>query len=221
VSDSLLEVGAIPLQWRFRAAAATLVVFYLVGTLGILSPWRDTFVALSFANLVLTALLLLSQAHALNRRAILAFLLCGVAGFVVEAVGVATNVVFGEYSYTGNLGPRLLGVPLVIGLNWAVLAHAIHACVSRFSESARARVLIGATAMTAFDFVMEPAAIALDYWRWKAGIVPLKNYVAWWVISVILFLMVENLSKATRNRLGPWVLGCMLGFFLVARWGGR
>lgn len=220
-NESRALAGVVPPHWRYPASAALLLLFYLVGTLGILSPWRAEFVALSFANLVLTALLLLGHASNLSRRGILAFVFCGVAGFAVEAVGVETQMVFGEYRYTANLGPRLLDVPLVIGLNWAVLVHAIHACVCRFTGSIAARVLLGATAMTAFDFVMEPAAIALDYWRWPADVVPVRNYVAWWVISAILFVVVEILSKPTRNRLAPWVLFCMLGFFLVARWGGQ
>lgn len=219
-SDGRARTTLVPAHWRFPARAAVLVLLYLVGTIGILSPWRAEFVALSFANLVVTALLLLGQSSELNRRGILAFAICAVAGFAVEVAGVETKVIFGEYSYTTNLGPRWLGVPLVIGLNWAVLVHAIHASICRFAGSTVVRVLLGATAMTAFDFVMEPAAIALDYWRWQSGVIPVKNYVAWWVVSAGLFVTVELLAKQTRNRLAPWVLGCMLGFFLIARLGG-
>lgn len=216
-SEGRTRTGVVPPQWRYPASAALLLLLYLVGALGILSPWRAEFVALSFANLVFTALLLLGQASNVSHRGLVAFVFCGVVGFTVEAVGVHTQMVFGEYSYTASLGPRWLGVPLVIGLNWAVLVHAVHACVCRFTESVAARVLLGATAMTGFDFVMEPAAIALDYWRWHADVVPVRNYVAWWVISAMLFVVTEILSKPTRNRLAPWVLLCMLGFFLVAR----
>ncbi|MFD0822936.1 carotenoid biosynthesis protein, partial [Micromonospora zhanjiangensis] len=43
-------------------------------------------------------------------------------GLAVEALGVATGVPFGTYAYSGALGPKLLGVPLVIPLAWTWMA---------------------------------------------------------------------------------------------------
>ena len=37
--------------------------------------------------------------------------------------------------------------------------------------------------MTAFDYVMEPAAIRLGYWSWSGGEVPLANYLGWFTIG--------------------------------------
>ena len=39
--------------------------------------------------------------------------------------------------------------------------------------------------MTAFDILMEPAAMALNYWNWENGVVPFQNYLAWFVLSFI------------------------------------
>src|SRR5215470_5570948 len=43
-------------------------------------------------------------------------------GLLVEAAGVAWGFPFGAYQYTGELGPRLLGVPVVVPLAWAWMA---------------------------------------------------------------------------------------------------
>ncbi|HET8970310.1 MAG TPA: carotenoid biosynthesis protein, partial [Candidatus Nanopelagicales bacterium] len=42
-------------------------------------------------------------------------------GLAVEVLGVHTGLPFGEYAYTGRLGPAVLGVPVVIALAWAMM----------------------------------------------------------------------------------------------------
>ncbi|HMA92708.1 MAG TPA: carotenoid biosynthesis protein [Polyangiaceae bacterium] len=200
---------------RFPVSLAVLVIFYVVGTLGILSSHSERFVQLSFANLVLTAvLLLLNVEHALARVAV-GLVISIAVGFAVEALGVKTGVIFGQYHYTNRMGPTLMEVPLVIGVNWAVLVHAVHTSVSGWSRSRALRVLVGATAMTVFDWVMEPVAIRLQFWVWQADTVPFRNYLAWWGVSFILLLVNDMLCPRPRNRLAPWVFGVMLTFFVV------
>ncbi|MEU8182702.1 carotenoid biosynthesis protein [Micromonospora sp. NPDC049047] len=69
---------------------------------------------------------LLSVGHALlSRGPRVAAALVAVAtggGFAIEAIGVATGVPFGSYDYSGELGPKLAGVPLIIPLAWTWMA---------------------------------------------------------------------------------------------------
>ncbi|MFU8849889.1 carotenoid biosynthesis protein [Micromonospora sp. SL1-18] len=69
---------------------------------------------------------LLSVGHALlSRGTRTALALVAVAtggGFAVEALGVATGFPFGSYDYSGELGPKLAGVPLIIPLAWTWMA---------------------------------------------------------------------------------------------------
>jgi uncharacterized membrane protein len=200
---------------RFRVTLAVLVVFYAVGTVGILSKFSEYFVRLTFANLVLTALLLLVNANGFGRSAAVGFSVSMVVGFAVEALGVKTGVIFGEYHYTDRMGPRLFDVPLVIGLNWAILVHAIHGWVGKRLRSRTLMAAVGATAMTAFDWVMEPVAIRLRFWVWQADTVPLRNYLAWWGLSFVLLLASDAIGPRPNNRLALWVFGVMLMFFAI------
>jgi uncharacterized membrane protein len=200
---------------RFRVTLAVLIIFYAVGTIGILSRFSEYFVRLTFANLVLTALLLLVNVRGFGLRVAVGFAIAMVVGFAVEALGVKTGVIFGEYHYTDRMGPRLVEVPLVIGLNWAILVHAVHAGVGERLRSRTLMAAVGATAMTAFDWVMEPVAIRLRFWVWKADAVPLKNYLAWWGLSFVLLLASDAISPLPKNRLAPWVFGVMLIFFAI------
>ncbi|GAA5183894.1 hypothetical protein GCM10023322_24190 [Rugosimonospora acidiphila] len=81
------------------------------------------------AGLVVTTVLLgfaISVGHALATRgarvAVALVVVAGAGGLAVEALGVRTGFPFGRYAYSGALGPRLFGVPLVIPLAWAWMA---------------------------------------------------------------------------------------------------
>ena len=117
------------------------------------------------------------------------FLLWGVAVYVVtcflEALGVATGLVFGEYIYGSTLGLAAFGVPLVIAFNWTVIVYgAVRMQEHRKHPDFMTAVKAGAMA-TMFDWIMEPVAIRLDYWTWAGGYIPLQNYLAWFVIATI------------------------------------
>ncbi|WP_328344351.1 carotenoid biosynthesis protein [Micromonospora sp. NBC_00421] len=69
---------------------------------------------------------LLSVGHALltrgPRAAVALVAVATGGGFAIEALGVATGFPFGSYDYSGELGPKLAGVPLIIPLAWTWMA---------------------------------------------------------------------------------------------------
>ncbi len=103
---------------------------------------------------------------------------------VIEAVGVATGKVFGAYSYGDVLGLKVLEVPLLIGFNWTVVMLGIAAFVTRYIKKRWLAITLIGLGGVLFDFIMEPTAIALDYWNWSSGTVPLQNYIAWFCIGL-------------------------------------
>lgn len=108
----------------------------------------------------------------------------------VEAIGVQSGAIFGSYSYGTTLVPALFGAPLAIGFAWlgmllasSAVAFATLARISTRFHTPLFQALLIALFMTAFDIIMEPAAVILDYWTWADGYVPLRNYAAWFVLS--------------------------------------
>jgi putative membrane protein len=109
--------------------------------------------------------------------------------FAAEAVGVATGAVFGEYVYGPPLGWKIWDVPVIIAFNWVMVVNGA-ICIAGRILSLRAApgrrialpLLAGAIA-AAFDWVMEPVAIRLDYWTGAGGSIPLQNYAAWFVLA--------------------------------------
>ncbi len=135
--------------------------------------------------------------------------------FSLEAAGVATGLIFGDYGYGGTLGPKALAVPVVIGFNWVLVVMGALVLTRRFVTNPIQVALFTAALTTAFDFVMEPVAIALDYWSWAAVDPPLHNYVAWFVISFAAALSFGWLRVETKNSLYIHYFLVQLVFFGV------
>jgi len=104
-------------------------------------------------------------------------------GYFIEVVGVASGKIFGEYVYLHNLGPKVLDVPLIIGVQWLALAY----CVKSVGVWLRLRfwpmLVLGMFLMVGFDSLMELVSEPLGYWVFSGGIAPVQNYVAWAIVS--------------------------------------
>jgi hypothetical protein len=57
-----------------------------------------------------------------------------------------------------------------------------------------------------FDIIMEPVAIALDFWRWPMDIVPLQNYIAWFVLGIDSLYFAARLMKPHQKKSFPSIL---------------
>jgi len=131
------------------------------------------------------------------------------AGWLVEVYGVATGNIFGAYHYGRVLGPAPAGVPLVIGINWLVLVYASAHLSFAAHISPEIRPFLGATAVLLADVVIEPVAVFLGFWTWDTPgegslfVAPMRNYVAWWVFSLILLSLAE---MAGIRRVNPVVI---------------
>ncbi|WP_375499234.1 carotenoid biosynthesis protein [uncultured Jatrophihabitans sp.] len=172
------------------------------------------------------------------RRALTMLGVTAIPGLLVEMVGVGTGVPFGTYSYTGALGPRVLDVPLLVGLAWTMLAWPAALVARRLTANRAGRVLIGAWAMTAGDLFLDPQMVSAGMWRWRdpsphlPGVpdVPLTNLAGWLLVTVVLSALVQGVIGDGADTLGIamyvwlWVgwtvaLGVFLHLPAAAGWG--
>jgi putative membrane protein len=153
-----------------------------------------------------------SLTHALLTRGVRAagalLLVAAVGGWVVEALGVHTGVPFGRYAYTGALGPRLLGVPLVIPLAWLWMAWPAWLVAVRLTRRGGWRVLLAGWALASWDLFLDPQMVDQGYWRWAhpspgIGGAPLTNYAGWLVVAVAMMAALAVLLPAAALRPGP------------------
>ena len=171
-------------------------IFHLVGFIGfILNP--AYFRPLSPLNLLLSAGLVLLMSSQKKWQFYLSFFTVTLIGFIIEVLGVKTELVFGSYFYGNSFGVKYLSVPLLIGLNWAVLLYS----TSQFTtfKNKWFNILLGSGLMVLLDFFIEQSAAKFDFWYWKNGYIPLQNYVAWFVISIGLNALFQNILKQKPN----------------------
>ncbi len=176
------------------------------------------FVYLTAFHLLFTVVLLsITHRPSVGARYICWALACGVLGWWIEYVGVHGGWLFGDYIYGDVLGPKWRGIPFVLGVNWILVVYVVATTIAMALPRVATwqRILLGAACLTLLDVLIEPTAIALDYWTWAAGVPPLQNYVGWFVVSLVQCALFYALLPFTENRLAPLVLLLQLGFFAV------
>ncbi|HCY40857.1 MAG TPA: carotenoid biosynthesis protein [Prolixibacteraceae bacterium] len=198
-----------------RVATIIVVLWYCVGVAGfMIPPLRPLFQLLTPWGMLGAVLLLMYFHEPKNLKSWLAFAGIALIGFFAELIGVNTQRIFGHYVYGEALGFKLWNTPLTIGINWLVLVY----CISSIAKTIRDRwyfPLVGAAAMVAFDWVMEPVAVAVGMWNWPEGSIPLKNYMDWFLVSGFLFLMIRILKIEINNRIAGILLLMQVVFFLA------
>ncbi|HEY9653281.1 MAG TPA: carotenoid biosynthesis protein [Coleofasciculaceae cyanobacterium] len=128
-----------------------------------------------------------------------------------ELLGTSTGFPFGEYSYLSGLGYKIAGlVPFTIPLSWFYLGFVSYLIARNGLETSVAAgkkvgwlrhvaaIVLGATLLTSWDFVLDPAMsqTALPFWFWgKPGAffgMPYQNF-AGWMGTGALFMTVAAL----------------------------
>jgi uncharacterized membrane protein len=199
----------------FLPVVSLLTAAYLTGIIGLQIPAFATYFSLLTPLNLLASLALLLWFHTDWRPSFVAFIALAIfTGYGIEVLGVKTGLIFGQYEYGPGLGPRLWGVPPVIGLNWLILSYCCGSVCDRLPYSTAIKVVAAASLMTGLDFFIEPVAVTLDFWTWYGRPVPLQNYVGWWVVSAGLFTVWFWLPFRRYNRLAGWLLALQFLFFL-------
>jgi len=138
------------------------------------------------------------------------FIIVAVFTHVVEVIGVATGFVFGSYQYGTVLGFQIGGVPIVIGLQWALIAMGLSYICFPITQNKYVRAFLVSVLAVVFDFVLEIAAIKLGFWSWSAVQVPILNYIAWFAIAFISTIFIPK-----RPNFVSWYAVLALFFVIV------
>lgn len=196
-------------------SATVLIILHTVGFFGLNSENATLFQKLTPVNLLVTLILLTWNQAQKNRAWYLFAIAIYIAGFLVEVLGVSTGVIFGEYNYGEALGPQWKGTPFLIGVNWLILVISTGAIAQYFFNSKIAKALIASTLMVLLDSFIEPLAGDLNFWYWPEETVPVQNYIAWWIIALAMHTVYQYLPVTRNNKIGFWVYGIFLVFFIA------
>jgi len=213
-----------------------LCILFAVGTVGhILPDFRNLMLSMTEWFLLGCNLVVISSVINENKdrnpaKFQLWILISFLVTFAAEVIGVATGLVFGNYSYGSVFGLQLWETPLLIGLNWVLVtlgAILVVQNVIKLIEKRNTKLIFGSrikfiiTCILAglvavvFDFVLEPVAIKLGYWNWEGGIIPLQNYITWFILTVFCTGLYQLLRIRMRSNLAQYYLLIQFIFFVL------
>lgn len=196
--------GAIFLVWLFHVSAI----------IGIALGHFEWFISKTPLNLLLIGILVIVAYPVNTEKAIRASVSFYIIGMTVEWIGVHYEYLFGPYSYGENLGPKLDGVPWLIGVNWMVLTLVTAAISDKLFDYWSLKILSGALLMVFLDVFIEQVAPLLDFWSFSSAEVPLRNYLAWFLISVFLHYIYQRTRLQGDFTLSLHIYLAQLTFFL-------
>ena len=189
----------------------TYIIFYAVGVISFgFNIYRDEIVKGSSLLLFLSLLgLLLTYSDFKNtKRLSFIFLAFGI-GMTAEILGVQYNLIFGYYNYSEVLGPKLFGVPLIIGNNWVMLTLCSMSIIEKYKINWFIKSVIVALMLVFMDFLIEPVAVKLNFWQWEKGATvfaaPWSNFIGWFFVSLFinmigyLFFKFERKNSMSRS----------------------
>jgi len=202
---------------KFTYSVGFLAIFYLVGIAGfIYAPTREFFSRLTPLALLLSAgFLVWFHQPKFQLKMLLAFGFIFIFSFLVEAIGVKTGVIFGEYIYGIGLGIKVLETPLLIGLNWLMLVYCTKIIAEQISGDSTIQLFFAPFLMVIYDLILEQAAPLLNMWSWAGGKIPVQNYISWYLLAFLFHLLLQKTKTQFSNKLAGPVFVIQFLFFVI------
>jgi uncharacterized membrane protein len=196
-------------------AIISIAIVYTVGFVGFLIPnIRQDWANLTAFSLIVSIVVLVLHHQPKSKSFYFSLFLVGFLGYIIEVIGVKTGILFGEYSYGNKLGFKLFEVPIILGINWALLLYTTQYFARKFYSKALSIAILGSFLMVGIDFLIEPFAIYFGLWTWEKVHVPIQNYVMWWLASFVLHLLFGLYNVSIKNTISNFILATLVVFFL-------
>jgi uncharacterized membrane protein len=161
-------------------------------------PDRVPMLAIVFLHVVPPALFaMIHGSRAYGVRGILVFAsLCLGVGNLFENLSILTGFPFGSYSFTDVMGPKILNVPILLGLAYLGMGYLSWTLARLILRGGHwfTVPLLASCIMVSWDFSMEPVwALMVHGWNWWNGGpyfgVPVTNFLGWYLTVFTFYLL--------------------------------
>ena len=195
------------------AIIALIWLFHISAIIGISLGYEEWFFRKTWLNLLILNVGLFLIFPLYKPKNLIAYVVVALLGFLIEFLGVNYGWFFGEYQYGENLGTKISGTPILIGLNWAMLVIITGQIARSFLPKKWMRVSFAAGLMLLLDLLMEKTAPAFDFWEFKDEIVPISNFIAWFVFALFFQLIFQGLNAKGDNKISYHIYIVQFLFF--------
>jgi putative membrane protein len=137
----------------------------------------------------------------------------------IEALALMTGVPYGDFVYTQKAGLSIFNrVPLVVPFAWSTILLGCSALTVN-TKPLWKKILITTGAVVVVDIILDPVAVSLGLWFWKApGFyygVPLVNFIGWMGSGLLGVSVLECIAKKFSPTAMPARLAISLYCLLV------
>lgn len=193
-----------------------ILIFYTVGLLGFVFPFsKKLFILITPFALLLSIYLLAIYHTSYTKKQVFIFTMIFTLGFLIEVAGVNTGMIFGSYKYGKGLGVKLFDTPLLMGLNWLFLTYTATSITQSLKLKSGITFILAPLLMVIYDLILEQLAPKMDMWSWQNSVVPLKNYIAWYLTAFIFVFLIKIFKIDTRNPMAVMLFLCQFVFFVM------
>jgi len=199
---------------RFQIAMWSLLAIYAGARVLQVVPGVPMLLVVALHVIPPAAFALIHGAMAYGRRGILVFTaICLAVGNGFENLGVLTGFPFGRYYFTDVMGPKILSVPLLLGLAYLGMGYISWTMGKLLAGGCRTRVvavpLVASFIMVAWDLAMDPVWATLVHgWIWLDGGryfgVPVTNYLGWYLTVYVFYQLFALYVRRRREKSGDW-----------------
>ncbi|NOS94281.1 MAG: carotenoid biosynthesis protein [Cyclobacteriaceae bacterium] len=189
-------------------------LFQVSAIIGISLGFQEWFITKTPFTLLLTGALLFFYYTIENFQKVFTVVIIFATSILVEWIGVHFGFLFGVYEYGNNLGFKIDGVPLLIGVTWTTLILCTAAIADHLIKPIYLKVLIGALLMVFIDFFIETSAPPFDFWIWEEGVAPIRNYIAWFGVSLVLHAFYHQQKMKGDFTFSCHIYAAQLLFFI-------
>ncbi|MCH2230625.1 MAG: carotenoid biosynthesis protein [Crocinitomicaceae bacterium] len=200
---------------KFNISLAILILFHVIGVF--IFKFNPSAVSLSYLTILLCGIIVfLGEEN--KRKALIAYTIIFIVGYLIEYIGVTTGLLFGAYSYGNSIGYKLMGIPLIMGVNWIAIVVSSVSVIKKIGLSNNTFVIafLSALLCTLMDFIIEPVAIKFDFWSWEEITIPISNYVDWFIFSLI-FAYIYTALKLSTNKIAVFLFFIWIAFFSIIK----
>ncbi len=187
-------------------------LFHISGIIGIALGHKEWFIPKTPLNLLVCTALFIWIYPLDSKRKWGIFGLFFFIGMFLEWLGANYSLLFGSYDYGENLGYKVDGVPLFIGINWALLTFITGELSKKAAKNIWFRATIGALLMVFLDFLMEQSAPGFDFWSFGEH-VPLENYVTWFLVAFIFQIVFQKTKMEGNTNISLHLFLAQMVFF--------
>ncbi|MEB8347360.1 carotenoid biosynthesis protein [Flavobacteriaceae bacterium KMM 6898] len=198
---------------KITVAIGVVWLFHIAALIGISIGYQAWFVSKTTLNLSISLLLFFWVYPMDTVKKYLAFVLFFVGGMFAEWLGVTYGVLFGTYSYGSNFGPKLDGVPYMIGIYWGILTFISGTLATLVTTNAPLKILLGAILMVLLDIFMEQSAANFNFWTFEGGMAPFENYTTWFSIALLFQIILHFLRQEGNTKFSLHLYSAQLVFF--------